>query len=212
MITNTSRMAAVAAALRSTSFYKMPASVENHNNFEGGLLEHSTNVWFHLENLTHKLGLDWQDPSSPFIIAMLHDACKIDAYFYNHGYRCWERKEDHPEEHGELSLRVAESLGIPLTSEEKACIRWHMGSIEGPGFFEAVKQYPNVFWVHAADVTARSDEIVGADSTKTCCICGNPLGQYGNNPWPLADEGECCDTCNFTKVVPARIGGINNEK
>lgn len=211
MVTNTSRMAEVAAALRSTSFYRMPASSGPHNNFEGGLLDHSTHVWLNLENLTNKLGLTWQDPSSPFIIAMLHDACKIDAYFYNHSYRCWEKKEDHPDEHGALSLKVAESLGIKLTNEEKACIRWHMGTIDGPGFFEAVKQFPNVFWVHAADVTAYNDETASITGEQ-CCLCGAPVGQYGNNPWPLAEEGRCCDTCNFTKVIPARLGGNNNEK
>ena len=43
-----------------------------------------------------------------------------------------------------------------------------------------------------------------------CCLCGKRvLGwgdnqQYGNNPLPLKD-GECCDKCNMTKVIPERI-------
>ena len=28
---------------------------------------------------------------------------------------------------------------------------------------------------------------------------------YGNNPHPLADEGQCCDECNMFKVIPARM-------
>lgn len=40
---------------------------------------------------------------------------------------------------------------------------------------------------------------------KTCCICGETLVGYGNNPWPIAEEGECCDYCNMTVVVPARL-------
>lgn len=40
---------------------------------------------------------------------------------------------------------------------------------------------------------------------KTCCICGKKFGGYGNNPWPVKQDGECCDDCNFTKVIPARI-------
>jgi len=44
-----------------------------------------------------------------------------------------------------------------------------------------------------------------ADSpTGRCCICGNTYVAYGHNAEPLA-TGRCCDTCNTTKVVPARM-------
>jgi hypothetical protein len=41
---------------------------------------------------------------------------------------------------------------------------------------------------------------------KICCICGDEdfIG-YGNNPWPVAEEGECCDQCNSDTVIPARL-------
>ena len=160
------RMAVVAAKLRQTSFYKMPASSHYHSNFEGGLLDHSTRVWLNLERLTSALGLEWGDPSSPFIIAMLHDACKIDAYYYNRDYGCWERNEKHRTGHGDLSLIVAEEIGIELTEEEKACIRWHMGAFDReecwPQFIEAIHQYPNVLWTHVADMMASHiDEVEG---------------------------------------------------
>ena len=152
----TERMAAVSAKLRETSFYKMPASTIFHHNFEGGLNQHCIEVWDNLEKLTSALGLEWQDPSSPFIIAMLHDACKIDAYYLNRDYGVWERNENHPEGHGDLSIEVAEQLGIELTDEEKACIRWHMGAFDCPAnwnrFTDAISQYPNVLWTHAADM------------------------------------------------------------
>ena len=210
------RMALVAAKLRETSFYKMPASTQHHSNFEGGLLDHSTCVWLNLEKLTSALDLQWQDPSSPFIIAMLHDACKIDAYWLNPDYKVWERNENHPDGHGDLSLRVAEQLGIELTDEEKACIRWHMGAfdqqINWDKFTEAIHQYPNVLWTHVADmIAAHVDELY--KDVPRCCICGEPLGDYGNNPWPVKEEGECCGYCNFTVVLPARLsGGQANEK
>ena len=39
-----------------------------------------------------------------------------------------------------------------------------------------------------------------------CCICDELIkGQYGNNPWPVKDSGKCCDDCNMTDVIPARI-------
>lgn len=158
------RMAEVAAKLRETSFYQMPASTRWHNNFAGGLHDHCTGVWLNLEKLTNNMGLEWQDPSSPFIIAMLHDACKIGAYYYNPDYGVWEHVENHPEGHGDLSLKIAEELGIELTDEEKACIRWHMGAFDEKEnwtqFTDAIHKYPNVFWTHVADMmSAHIDEI-----------------------------------------------------
>ena len=40
-----------------------------------------------------------------------------------------------------------------------------------------------------------------------CCICGEPIEGYGNNPEPYvsADEGRCCDSCNVRFVIPARL-------
>lgn len=41
-------------------------------------------------------------------------------------------------------------------------------------------------------------------TAKKCCLCGEPIQGYGNNPLPLMD-GVCCDDCNTTKVIPSRI-------
>ena len=38
-----------------------------------------------------------------------------------------------------------------------------------------------------------------------CCICGEPLNGYGNNPAPYIKDGRCCDACNSKFVIPARI-------
>lgn len=40
-----------------------------------------------------------------------------------------------------------------------------------------------------------------------CCICGEPIEGYGNNPEPYmsADEGRCCDACNVRFVIPMRL-------
>ena len=40
----------------------------------------------------------------------------------------------------------------------------------------------------------------------TCCICCRQVqGEFGHNPWPVKEEGECCDKCNMHYVIPARI-------
>ena len=47
-----------------------------------------------------------------------------------------------------------------------------------------------------------------------CCLCNKKsLGwgdrkQYGNNPQPLVEEGQCCNKCNSTKVIPVRLEKI----
>ena len=40
-----------------------------------------------------------------------------------------------------------------------------------------------------------------------CCICGKEIEGYGNNPWPVNQEEDarCCDDCNWSVVIPARI-------
>lgn len=37
-----------------------------------------------------------------------------------------------------------------------------------------------------------------------CSICGKPYTNWGNNAQPV-NNGRCCDTCNYMKVIPARI-------
>ena len=40
--------------------------------------------------------------------------------------------------------------------------------------------------------------------SKTCCICGQVITGYGNNPDPFRGT-LCCDWCNNVLVTPARI-------
>jgi hypothetical protein len=44
-----------------------------------------------------------------------------------------------------------------------------------------------------------------------CCLCGKLSEGFGNNPDPLPslnDSDECCDECNGTKVIPARLSAL----
>ena len=47
---------------------------------------------------------------------------------------------------------------------------------------------------------------------ETCCICGEPIEGYGNNPNPYKREGRCCDACNLKFVIPARLAELNKLK
>ena len=48
-----------------------------------------------------------------------------------------------------------------------------------------------------------------------CVICTDeiqiqPVSGWdkGHNPYPIKDKGRCCDDCNSTIVVPARVAGL----
>lgn len=49
------------------------------------------------------------------------------------------------------------------------------------------------------------------EKIEICVLCGQPIIGYGNNPWPLAEEGRCCDECNEL-VIMARIGNLIKKK
>lgn len=48
---------------------------------------------------------------------------------------------------------------------------------------------------------------------KRCCICGEKIEGMGNNAWPIVNDERkrCCDTCNYTYVLAARIAGLRKS-
>ena len=42
------------------------------------------------------------------------------------------------------------------------------------------------------------------DEKYTCVICGEEFIGYGNNPYPIKEDGRCCNDCN-TKVIKKRL-------
>ena len=61
---------------------------------------------------------------------------------------------------------------------------------------------------NAFDLTFESFNAFGEKLTEAvhnnCCICGEPLEDYGNNPEPFMseDNGRCCDGCFLKFVLP----------
>ena len=47
-----------------------------------------------------------------------------------------------------------------------------------------------------------------------CCICGEKIDGYGNNPEPYmsAENGRCCDLCDQKFVIPARLDQLQGLK
>lgn len=139
--------------IRKSDFYTAPASTKYHSCHEGGLLEHSLNVYECLKE--KRKNPIWENalkdiPEESFIIsALLHDLCK--TYFYTVEYRnkkndetgVWERvpfyaiDDKMPLGHGEKSVMIA-SKYIELTNDELYAIRFHMGWSEPKEVYNAV--------------------------------------------------------------------------
>lgn len=123
--------------LESSDFFTAPASTRFHGNYEGGLLEHSLNVY---ENLAARVDSDVLcrvSDESVAIAALLHDACKIN--YYKKGTRNvkvdgqWVAKEVYEVDekfpcgyHADKSIIILQQF-IKLEPEEILAIRAHMG-------------------------------------------------------------------------------------
>lgn len=150
--------------LETTDFYTAPCSTKHHLSLEGGLLEHSLNVF----DCLSKRDLDLE---STIITALGHDFCKID--FYTQEMRnvkengvwvqkpCYTIKDQFPYGHGEKSALMVNRF-IKLKPSEFMAIRWHMGGFT-PGIQDynlsqamnkAFNTYPLAFYLHMADMEA----------------------------------------------------------
>lgn len=167
--TNREGMDKLIEFIEKTDFFKAPASTKYHGAYEGGLLEHSLKVYELLKEKVKNSSIEINTPDeSLIIIALLHDICKVN--FYKVDYRNaknefgeWEKvpyytvDDTIPYGHGEKSVMMLTEY-IKLTSEEKYCIRWHMGFTEPKELYgtlgQAFKKYPTALLVHEADLEA----------------------------------------------------------
>ena len=179
--TNRENIDALIAFLRKSDFYTAPASTRFHSSHEGGLLEHSLNVF---DCLFEKKGssiwnaiMEKAGDDSIIISALLHDVCK--SYYYvvemknkkvysetgsksdSNGRFDWQSVPDYtvddkfPYGHGEKSVMMIEQF-IKLKPIERYAIRWHMGFSEPKENWntlgEAIKAYPLVLALHSSDM------------------------------------------------------------
>ena len=159
-----------------SDFFTAPASARYHLACEGGLCEHSLNVYHCLvdylqrERVQELYGLEYSEESVA-VVALLHDLCK--ANFYKKGTRNvkneatgqWEKVPSYsvedmfPYGHGEKSVFLIERF-MKLKEEEAVAIRWHMGgfddAVRGGSFAlsGAFEKYPLAVKLHIADLEA----------------------------------------------------------
>lgn len=163
--TNREGMNGVIDFLNKSDFFTAPASTRFHGAYEGGLLEHSLKVYEIFKEKIKNSGLNTKEDTI-IIAALLHDICK--SNFYKTDYRNaknargeWEKvpyytiDDTIPYGHGEKSVMMLTEY-IKLTSEEKYCIRWHMGFSEPKEVYNslgaAYKRYPLALLLNEADL------------------------------------------------------------
>jgi hypothetical protein len=149
--------------IKGTDFFTAPASTRYHGNHEGGLVEHSVNVYERLSASAKN-----HTAETVAIVALLHDLCK--ANFYKMDFRnvkqpdgSWVRVPYYAVEdklpignHADKSVFIIQKF-MKLTDEEIAAIRYHMAAFqEGDikGFGTACEKYPLTVLIHVADMEA----------------------------------------------------------
>ena len=155
-----------------SDFFTAPASARYHGAYEGGLAEHSINVYECLKAYMDRsrvkeiYGLEASDETIA-ISALLHDLCKINCY--KPGFRnvkddngVWQKvptfefNDALPYGHGEKSVYIITGF-MRLSREEAFAIRYHMGfsGTEDPrNVGNAFEMFPLAFALSTADMEA----------------------------------------------------------
>ena len=154
-------------------FFTAPASSRYHSAHEGGLCEHSLNVYECLVDYMERhrvkdlYGISYSAESIA-IAALLHDLCKVN--FYKTSFRNvkdengrWQSvpyytiEDSLPYGHGEKSVYIATGY-MRLTRDEAFAIRYHMGFSENAdnnnNVAKSFEMFPLAFALSTADMEA----------------------------------------------------------
>ena len=164
--------------LEKEGFYTSPASTKYHGSYEGGLCDHSMNVYYSmLDELSFIYGgkdkwTQYHSLESATIVSLLHDVCKAGKYVkgtknvkdpetgrwdtvdcYNYNTDAFQMG------HGALSVYRIQKF-IKLTDEEAQAIYWHMGAYDLSQYStvgnlsESFAKNTLAFALHRADMMA----------------------------------------------------------
>ena len=154
-----------------SDFFQAPASARYHSSYDGGLAQHSINVYYCLsdymarERVQQTYGLNCSDETIA-IVSLLHDLCKIGCY--KAGVRnvkengVWKQVPTYnfddpmPYGHGEKSVYIINGY-MRLSREEAFAIRYHMGfsGVEDKGTVgKGFEMFPLAFALSTADMEA----------------------------------------------------------
>lgn len=159
-----------------SDFFTAPSSTRFHGSYEGGLVQHSVNVYHCLKDYLSRprtkeiYGMDYSEETIA-IVALLHDVCKINFYTVDYRNRKndrgeWEKvpyytiNDTLPYGHGEKSVYILSGFFCGddrLTREEAFAIRYHMGfsGVEDKNSIgRALEMYPLALALNVADMEA----------------------------------------------------------
>lgn len=157
---------------KSSDFFTAPASTRYHGAYEGGLVEHSVNVYHCLKDYLDRDRVKKQyrlefDEETIAVVSLLHDVCKINCY--KPGFRnvkdengvwkqvpTYEYEDKLPYGHGEKSVYILTGF-MRLSREEAFAIRYHMGfsgSEDVRNVGSAMEQFPLILPLCTADMEA----------------------------------------------------------
>ncbi|MBR6792461.1 MAG: hydrolase [Ruminococcus sp.] len=162
--------------INKSDFFTAPSSTRFHGSYEGGLVQHSVNVYHCLKDYLERArvrdiyGMKYSDETIA-LVSLLHDLCKIN--FYTVDYRnaknadgVWEKvpyyaiNDTMPYGHGEKSVYIISGYLYGegrLSREEAFAIRYHMGfsgNEDKNSVGRALEMYPLAFALSVADMEA----------------------------------------------------------
>ncbi len=155
-----------------SDFFTAPASTRYHLACEGGLLQHSLNVYDCLVDILNRprmkelYGIEYSEESIA-IAGLLHDICKIN--FYKTSFRnvkdetgkwvsapYYTIEDTLPYGHGEKSVYIISGF-MRLTRDEAFAVRYHMGfsgTEDTNNVGRALEMFPLAYAVCCADMEA----------------------------------------------------------
>ena len=152
--------------LDGSDFKVAAANTRYHSNHEGGLLEHSLNVYNECIRQKDLIKLFNIPQDTLIITSLLHDICKVN--YYKMDVRnvkkngAWVQEPYYtvddmfPMGHAEKSIIIAQQF-IQLSDVEIAMIRAHMGGFVSDNYFSpsaVYNKYPEAIVLHNADLIA----------------------------------------------------------
>lgn len=155
-----------------SDFFEAPASTRFHMSFEGGLVEHSLNVfeclksYLERDRVKNDYGLQVSNETLA-VVSLLHDVCKTNCYrksFRNvkdesgkwQKVPSYEFSDPMPYGHGEKSVYIISGF-MHLSREEAFAIRYHMGfagTEDSRNVGDSFRMYPLAFALSTADMEA----------------------------------------------------------
>lgn len=162
------------AWIQGTDFFTAPASSQYHLAEEGGLCQHSLNVFHRLNKiLCNEYGEHYAEcfngMESIAIASLLHDLCKADNYVVEMRNTkdkngnwiqvpYYKKSEKFFFGHGSKSVYIIQNF-MQLDLDEASAVRYHMGGMEIPGVLEpnvtdVYNEFPLALYTHLADMKA----------------------------------------------------------